>query len=126
MTIDSTNSLTCDNASCPGMSLWLALLDEQRSLSNKMDVILQTFKGGKPKANDSRRSVICRVCVNELVVALQMKYPDKDCWTSVEFAKIIGCTASAVRKTRSWKEYQERQKLKSNNARSERARIHNR
>ena len=43
--------------------------------------------------------------VNELVIALQMKYPQND-WTAEEFARKIGYSGSAVRKTKAWKIHQ--------------------
>ena len=45
--------------------------------------------------------------MNRHVVALQLEYPDK-VWSADDFAKKIGCTGAAVRKTQAWKEYQER------------------
>ena len=65
------------------------------------------LKNGKPKADYSPKESLCSVCVNELVVALQLRDPVK-VWSSEDFAKKIGCTASAVRMTKAWKEYQKR------------------
>ena len=113
---DSANSLTCEDPLCQG-PLLLALLDETKSLSAKMDTILQlsgkidaiyqTLKKENPKANRVSKENICNLCTNELVVALQLKYPEK-VWKSNDFAKEIGCTASAVRHTRAWKDYLQR------------------
>ena len=106
MTIDTTSltCATCVNPSCLG-PLLLALLDEQKSLSDKVDTIYQAFHNEKPKTTHLPKENICRVCVNELVVALQLRYPEK-VWSSEDFATKIGCTASAVRQTKAWKAYQ--------------------
>jgi len=49
----------------------------------------------------------CRMHVNSLIMALQIECPEK-IWTSDDFAEEIGCTGAAVRKTKAWREYQER------------------
>jgi hypothetical protein len=115
---DTDFSITCeDPSSCQG-PLLLALLDGQKSLLEKVDAVLQlsgkmandlqTLKNKVPKSNNSTKATICRLHVNRLVFALQVEHPEKD-WTSEDFAKEIGCTASAVRQTKNWKAYQERQ-----------------
>ena len=103
---DSVNSSTCETASCLGPHL-LVLLDGQKSLLDKVETIYQMLKNEKPEAKGSLKKNICRMHVNALVLGLQIEYPDR-VWTSDSFAKEIGCTDSAVRHTKAWREYQER------------------
>jgi hypothetical protein len=83
----STNSL------CPVISLLNTILDEVRSL-----------KSEGPKKKKSLKVTTPRPHVNGLVIALQLKYPEK-IWTADAFAKKIGCTSAAVRQTKAWKAY---------------------
>jgi hypothetical protein len=86
---------TCPLASsCPVMPLLHTILDEVRSLKDK-----------EPKAKKSSKAAH----VNGLIIALQIEHPEK-LWTSDSFAKKIGCTGAAVRKTKAWKNYQKRLK----------------
>ena len=108
MTTDSTDSICstiCETPPCPALTLLHAILDKLDPLSDEVAIIHQmlTKENGKglPRPNG------CRLCVNELILALQLKYPDR-VWTSEAFAKEIGCSGAAVRKTKTWKDYQER------------------
>ena len=114
MTADQTHSLTCANPSCLGPFL-LTILDEQKTLLDKVDTIYQAFKNGKLKVDHSSKENVCRACVDEIILALQLKYPDKT-WTSEAFAEKIGCSASAVRQTKEWKAYQRRCQIEKQNA----------
>ena len=100
MTSDSepTCPLTCEDSGCPVVPLLHAILD-------KVEESLQTLEGMEAKG--SSKTTHCRLHVNRLVFALQIECPDK-IWTSDDFAKEIGCTGAAVRKTKAWREYQER------------------
>jgi hypothetical protein len=51
-----------------------------------------------------------RLPVEGYVLALQLQYPDM-VWTSDDFAREIGCSGAAVRKTRTWRDYQERREI---------------
>jgi len=103
---DSANSSTCETASCLGPHL-LVLIDGQRSLLDKVETIYQMLKNAKLEAKGSLKKTICRNHVNALVLGLQIENPDR-VWTSNSFAEEIGCTDSAVRHTKAWREYQER------------------
>ena len=107
MTTDSTCSLTCETTPCPAVVLLHAILDILDPLSDEVKVIHQMLADEKQKAKDLPHMPGCRLCVNELILALQLKHPER-VWTSESFAKEIGCSGAAVRKTKTWREYQER------------------
>jgi len=100
MTSDTLCPLSSATSSCPAEPHWLAVLEVLKSIH-------QTLQNEGPKVKNSSKAISCRLCVNEIILALQLKYPER-VWTSDSFAKEIGCTGAAVRQTKSWKEYQER------------------
>ena len=100
MTTDSTYSMNCESSSCPAVPLLLALMDEVR-------LIQQTLQNEKSRTRKVSKATAGRLHVGRLVFALQVECPEK-VWTSDSFAKKIGCTGAAVRKTKEWKECQER------------------
>jgi len=68
----------------------------------------QTLKSVESKTKKSPKTATKRISANELIVALQLRHPERE-WTSDSFAKEIGCTGAAVRATEAWKLYQKRQ-----------------
>ena len=92
--------LTCDESQCPVVLLLHAILD-------KVEASHQASEGKEEDAKKHTKATNCRLHVNRLVTALQIECPEK-IWTSDAFAEEIGCTGAAVRKTKAWREYQER------------------
>jgi ribosome-binding protein aMBF1 (putative translation factor) len=78
------------------------------AILGKLESIDQTLKSIELKIRKSSGISTELLSVNDLVMALQMKYPQKT-WTADELAEKIGCTGSAVRKTESWKIHQKHQ-----------------
>jgi molecular chaperone GrpE (heat shock protein) len=87
--------------------LLLALLDEVQILRHEVETLRQMFENEKPKAKKSPKGTVSRLPVGLLLLALQIKYPEK-VWTSDSFAKEIGCSGAAVRQTQEWENYQKR------------------
>jgi len=106
MTVEPTIPLACPT-SCPAEPFLRALLE-------KVESIEQTLKNIKPNVEKSSKTTTRRPNVNWLIVALQLKYPDRG-WTAGDFAKKIGCSETAVRKTTAWKEYRIRCESKKQN-----------
>ena len=77
MTADSTNQLPCDASRCSAEPLLRALLDEVRLLSDKVNAIHQTLIHEKTQAKKRSKETACRACVDEIILALQLKYPER-------------------------------------------------
>ena len=102
MITDSICPPKCEDSQCLAVPLLHALLDEMKAMH-------QTLKDNRTEAKKpSKATATKRILVNELIVALQLRNPEKE-WTSDSFAKEIGCTGAAVRATEAWKLYQKRQ-----------------
>ena len=100
MTANLTNPLVFNIPKCPAEPLLRAILDKIEFLSGEV----QTLKNQEAKTQ-SLGTISSRLHANALILGLQVEYPDR-VWTSEDFAKVIGCTGSAVRKTKAWKAYQ--------------------
>ena len=100
---DSVCSKGCDPSMCSIAALFHDVIDP---LTHKIDEMHQMIKEVKVAQKVPKH----HLCVNEMVVALQIKYPNK-VWTSESFAEEIGCTPSAVRHTKMWKLYKARLEL---------------
>ena len=98
--VDSLCPLIHANAPCKVLPLLYTLLDEVKALH-------QTLENQESEPKPVFKAPHHHLHVSALVIALQLEYPDK-IWTSESFAKEIGCSGGAVRKTKAWKHYQER------------------
>jgi len=107
MTADSFCPLPCGNSACRVIPLLHSLIDKVDALSDTMELIQQAPTNKKAKEKKSSKETACRICLDQLILALQMKFPEKN-WTSEDFAQIIGCSAATIRQTKEWREYQER------------------
>ena len=83
------------------------LVEGLSPLVHKVEEMYEIIKNENQKKKT--RSVTLasgRICVDELILILQLRQPDKT-WTSEEMAKEIGSSSAAIRKTKMWKLYQE-------------------
>lgn len=98
-----------DNLQCPLTHNLSACPVEPllRELLNKVESMHQILKSRESKTRNSPGTTTKHLYVNRLVWVLQLEDTEK-IWTSDDFAREIGCTSAAVRKTKAWKEYQKR------------------
>lgn len=104
MTADSKCLSACENPSCPLMPLLRNLSYRLETLSEEVEAMHQTLKNMGANAKKTQKATGKRPQVNRQVFALQVEYPEK-VWTADDFAKKIGCSGAAVRRTKAWKDY---------------------
>ena len=106
--------LGCDISLCKTAESLHAALDRLTPLVeglsplvHKVEEIYEIVKNENQKKKTQPVTLASgKICVNELILVLQLRQPDKT-WTSEEMAKEIGCSSAAIRKTKMWKLYQE-------------------